>query len=182
VLYISTELRRTFAINRLYDPTTVSQLDIIEFMNNRLSCCLVSVLIFGFGGCSRHPHNAAPASGPLTSVTDPPTAVFKHYDAASLAEVPNVANLPEGVKSFLSNDAMNLPGDGPGGRCCIFIAGGASSTSAIVAFEIFASSPVYRATAFVHTDSGWVEAAHWNIDAVSSFVALKEMTARPPDY
>jgi hypothetical protein len=77
---------------------------------------------------------------------------------------------------------MSFPGDGPDGRCCLFMVGGVSSTNAIVAYEIFAYVPTYRATAFVHTDSGWIEAAHWNTGAVSSFAGLEEMTARPPDY
>lgn len=141
----------------------------------------MSTLILGVG-CSRSPQNAVPASAELTSVNDPPTAAFKLFNPTSLVEVPNVGNLPDGVRTLLSKDSMSFAGGGPGGRCCVFVVGGASPTSAIVAYEIFTVEPSYRAIAFVHTDSGWVEAAHWNINAVSTFAGLKELTARSPDY
>lgn len=149
-------------------------------MSNHLSSAIAAAMLICTCGCS--PQSAAPAAAKLASVNDPPTAAFSIYDAPSLVEIPNFANLPDGVKALLSHGPMSFPGEGPDGRCCVFLLGGVSSTSALVAYEIFAEPPSYRAIAFAHSGSGWVEAAHWNINAAGSFPGLKEMTARSPDY
>jgi hypothetical protein len=148
--------------------------------NKSQSAAWITALIFLASGCSRSPDGNTAAQ--LGSVSDPPTA-YKFYNASSLVEIRDFADLPEAVKNKLLHGPMaNGGGEGPGGRCCEFVLGGVSPTSAVVAYELFGYVPSFQATAFVHTDSGWIEAGQWRIGPVNSLQRLREMTNRPPDF
>jgi hypothetical protein len=73
-------------------------------------------------------------------------------------------------------------GEGPEGRCCVFIVGGVSQTSAIVAYELFGFVPSYQASAFVQGKAGWVKVGEWNIGPASTLAELKVLTSRSPDF
>lgn len=104
------------------------------------------------------------------------------FKSSSLNEVRQLEDLPEGLKSVLRQGKYAGGGEGPEGRCCVFLVGGIDETSALVAYEIFGFVPTYRANAFVQSKAGWVTAGEWTIGAPSTLQELKEMTSRPPDF
>jgi hypothetical protein len=136
-------------------------------------------LIIAISACSRSQQDDTTTK--FGSVNDPPSS-YKVYNASSLVEIRDIADLPEALRSKLLRGDMARGGEGPGGRCCEFILGGVSPTSAVVAYELFGFVSMYQAAAFVQSESGWIEAGQWNIGTVSSLEGLKEMTNRPPDY
>jgi hypothetical protein len=102
------------------------------------------------------------------------------FNSSSLKEVRQPDDLPEGLKFVLRQGRYAGSGEGPEGRCCVFLVGGIAETSALVAYEIFGFVPTYRANAFVQSKAGWVTAGEWTIGAASTLEELKEMTSRPP--
>jgi len=81
---------------------------------------------------------------------------FKLFDPASLIEVRNFADLPDGVKALGNQDGINASGEGPDVRLRKFMVGGVSQTSALVAYEQFGYVPNFIAAAYVYTGSKWV--------------------------
>jgi hypothetical protein len=111
--------------------------------------------------CSRSEHRASAQAQAPTSETPVSTEVFRLYDPSKLVEIRSFADLPEGVKalanrSYMSEVIDNTPTE--------FLVGGASESSAIVAFEQFGYAPSYHARAYVFSESRWVAAKAWSID------------------
>ena len=113
--------------------------------------------------------------------------IVRHYrpqfDSSSLNQVRRFDDLPDGLQSVLRNGKYANSGEGPGGRCCVFLVGGISESSALVAYEIFGYVPSYRAYAFVRIKlEHWVNAGEWTISSASTLEELKALTSRPPDF
>lgn len=140
---------------------------------------MAATVLLTINACSPSHHDAS--TDPLVSVNQP-REEFKLYSSSSLVEVRNFADLPEGLRGNLERGKYAAGGEGPQGRCCMFIVGGVSRTSAIVAYEIFGYVPSYQAAAFVQAKRGWVRAGEWGIEPASTLVELKELTSRPPDF
>jgi|ERR1700722_1919837 len=105
------------------------------------------------------------------------------FDSSSLNEVRRFEDLPEQLQWLLRNSKYAGSGEGPEGRCCVFLVGGVGETSALVAYEIFGYVPTYQANAFVQTKAqSWVYAGEWTISSASTLEELKALTSRPPDF
>jgi hypothetical protein len=103
------------------------------------------------------------------------------FDSSSLNEVRRFEALPENLQWVLRK-SFEIRGEGPEGRCCVFLVGGVGETSALVAYENYGFIPTYRAHAFVQTKAKqWVYAGEWTISSVSTLEKLKAVTSRPPD-
>jgi hypothetical protein len=111
-----------------------------------------------------------------------PTETIASYSPASMVEVRKLDDLPNGLREILMRGKYGGSGEGPEGRCCVFLVGGVSQTSAIVAYELFGYVPTYQASAFVQGKAGWVKVGEWNIGPASSLVELKDLTSRSPDF
>jgi hypothetical protein len=83
------------------------------------------------------------------------------YDPAPMLEVKRFADLPEGVKTLANGSFMKERYDNTPTK---FLVGGASKSSAIVAYEQFGYVPSFFAQSYVHTNSGWVAAKRWQLD------------------
>jgi hypothetical protein len=132
--------------------------------------------------CPRLPHHDVSQDG--VESANQPTEAFKSYSPPSMVEVRKLDDLPNGLRETLMRGKYGGGGDGPEGRCCVFLVGGVSQTSAIVEYEFFGLVPTYHATAFVQGKAGWVKAGEWNIgykDPASNLVELKDLTSRSPD-
>jgi hypothetical protein len=106
---------------------------------------------------------------------------FKSYSPSSMAEVRKFDELPNGLREILMRGKYGGSGEGEG-RCCVFIVGGVSQTSAIVAYELFGLVPTYQASAFVQGKAGWVKVGEWNMGPASTLAELKVLTSRSPDF
>jgi hypothetical protein len=132
--------------------------------------------------CPPSSHHDASRDG-VESVNQPAEA-FKSYSPSSMVEVRKLDDLPNGLRDSLMRGKYGASGEGPEGRCCVFLVGGVSQTSAIVEYEFFGLVPTYQATAFVQGTAGWVEAGAWNIGyrrPTPTLVELKDLTSRSPD-
>jgi hypothetical protein len=139
----------------------------------------VAVVLLTVIACS--PSHQDASTDTLVSVSQPGEA-FKLYSPSSMVEIRNFNDLPHGLEEILMRGKYAGSGEGPEGRCCVFLVGGVSPTSAIVAYEIFGYVPTYRANAFVQAKIGWVKAGEWNIGPASTLVELKDLTSRSPDF
>jgi hypothetical protein len=103
------------------------------------------------------------------------------FDPSLMNEVLRIDDFPKNLKTVLQS-SFGRPGEGPGGRCCVFLVGGLSETSALAAYENYGYVPTFQAHAYVLTKSKqWVYAGGWTISAVSKLDDLKALTSRPPD-
>jgi hypothetical protein len=83
-----------------------------------------------------------------------------------LIEVTSISDLPKGLKFHVNgwlgqrNEKIGPPSedDDPGDRPGRFIIAGVSSTSALVAYEMYGYVPTTHATACVHAKSDWIVA------------------------
>src|SRR6266702_4559690 len=102
--------------------------------------------------CSRLEHHASAQAQAPISETPVSTEVFRLYDPSKLVEIRSFPDLPGGVKAlanrYMSEVFDNTPTE--------FLIGGASETSAIVAFEQFGYAPSYHARGYVFSESRWV--------------------------
>jgi hypothetical protein len=138
-----------------------------------------AIVLLTINACSRSHDDAS--TDTLVSVNQPRDE-FKLYSSSSLVEVRNFADLPEGLRAILARGKYAVGGEGPEGRCCMFMVAGVSRSSAIVEYEIFGYVPSYQAAAFVQAKNGWVRAGEWGIEPASTLVALEGLTSRPPDF
>jgi hypothetical protein len=122
------------------------------------------------------------ASQDAVESSNKPAETFKSYSPSSMVEVRKLDDLPDGLREILMRGKYGGSGEGPEGRCCVFLVGGVSKTSAIVAYELFGYVPTYQANAFVQAKAGWVNAGEWNIGPASTLVELKDLTSRSPDF
>jgi len=127
--------------------------------------------------CSRSEHPASAQAQAPTSETPVSTEVFRLYDPSKLVEIRSFADLPEGVKAlanrYLSEVFDNTPTK--------FLVGGASESSAIVAFERFGYAPSYYARAYVYSESRWVAAKEWTIGrGITNLRDLLSVTSSSP--
>jgi hypothetical protein len=125
---------------------------------------IAAILVTGAVACTNKSDN-----GGSHDASQPANDYFKTYDPSSLIEVRNFADLPDGVKTQAGMDAK---GEGPEGRLREFMVGGASQTSALVAYEQFGYTPTYTAAAYVYTGSKWIPVRSWEIGKAST---LKEV-------
>ena len=140
---------------------------------------MAATVLLTNNACSPSHHDAS--ADALVSVNQP-REEFRPYSPSTLVEVRKFDDLPDGLRAALKGGKYAVSGEGPEGRCCTFVVGGISRTSALVAFEIFGYVPTYQANAFVQAKTGWVKAGEWGIGPVSTLVELKELTSRPPDF
>jgi hypothetical protein len=122
-------------------------------------------------GCTGKPHDAARHESLSVTNEVNDADMFKLYDPSSLIEVRKFSDLPDGVKVLANRDGMEAKGEGPEGRLREFMVGGASQTSALVAYEQFGYTPTYFAAAYVYTGGKWVAVRRWEIGKVTT---LKE--------
>jgi hypothetical protein len=122
------------------------------------------------------------ASGDAVESANQSAEAFKAYSSSSMVEVRKLDELPNGLREILMRGKYGRSGEGPEGRCCGFLVGGVSQTSAIVEYELFGLVPTYQASAFVQGKAGWVKAGEWNIGPASTLAELKVLTYRSPDF
>jgi hypothetical protein len=132
-----------------------------------VSCIAVPILV-GLVGCSRSQDDSS-AHAPDSAVTPAINHVdlFRQYDPASLVEVTKFSGLPEGLRTMIrvgnvTEDHVLSDDDPGGGR--IFVAGGASTTSALVGYQVGDYLPVIRGTAYVYSGGEWKVAKVWQKD------------------
>lgn len=131
--------------------------NIFTFRTRVFAAALISISVVA---CSPSPHHGTtptPAD-PLETSND--TDVFKLYDPASLVEVRNFDDLPEAVRALANDSFMKVMRDNSPAK---FLVGGASDTSAIVAYEQFGFVPSFRAQAYVYSQARWISGRQWDI-------------------
>jgi hypothetical protein len=156
---------------------------------------IAAASMFYIVGCSQssaptpEPKSSAPAQKQRSNAE-----LLKLYDSSSLIEAKTLSALPPDLQSALGVhatgysrladvgepcDPTDVITEDPG-RC--FLVGGASGTSALVAFRTGGYvGPLGVGEAYVHTNSTWTKVAAWNIGFPTNLNALREMTSFPPD-
>jgi len=84
-----------------------------------------------------------------------------NYNPAAMVEVKNFADLPDGVQALANGSFMKERFDNTPTK---FLVGGASKSSAIVAYEQFGYVPSFFAQSYVFSDSRWFAAKRWQLD------------------
>jgi hypothetical protein len=133
-------------------------------MGTRRFCRLhwfAAPLLLGVAACPRSEHDVSAQSPAPTSETPVWTDVVSLYDPSKVVEIRSFSDLPEGVKALANRSYMSEVRDNTPTK---FLVGGASESSAIVAFEQFGYVPSFHARAYVFSESRWVAAKAWSID------------------
>jgi hypothetical protein len=92
-----------------------------------------------------------------------------------LVEVQRFNDLPTGVIELANANYMKAMYDNPPTR---FLVGGASDSSAIVAYEQFGYVPHVHAQAYAFSDSRWIATKDWDIGTeVTNFRDLLSVTS-----
>ena len=150
-----------------------------------LAVFAVLLTIYGTIGCSKEEPGKPAGAG----LTNQPQAIdeisaAKRYDPTSMIEVNAFSDLPTGVKAHANANYMSVITDGSAPK---FLVGGASKTSAIIAFEQFGYVPFFYAQSYAYIESQWVPAKRWRLDSgitslhdlVAATTALNGMQTRP---
>ncbi len=149
-------------------------------MGARRYCSLhwfVAPLLLGVVACSKSEHDVS-AQSPARISDTPVPAVVSLYDPSKLVEIRSFADLPDGVKTLANRSFMSEVFDNTPTK---FLVGGASESSAIIAFEQFGYVPSYHARAYVYSESRWVAAKAWSIDrGVTNLRDLLSVTSSSP--
>jgi hypothetical protein len=133
-----------------------------------------------FGGCAirlekpgyesqevRCPVDGSPVRAMMTLTG---TDVSKIYNPVAMIEVKNFADLPDGVQTLANESFMKGRYDGTPTK---FLIGGASKSSAVVAYEQFGYVPSFFAQSYILSNSRWVEAKRWQLDA--EIISLRDL-------
>ena len=94
------------------------------------------------------------------------------YNPAAMIEVKNFADLPDGVQALANGSFMKERFDNTPTK---FLVGGASKSSAIVAYEQFGYVPSFFAQSYVFSNSRWFAAKRWQLDTET--IRLRDLIA-----
>jgi hypothetical protein len=126
-----------------------------------------SQILLGVTACSHSQDSPSAQSNAAANQLTLQKDALSHYDPASLVEVKQFSELPEGLKVTIRAgkfpQGATVADQDPGGYRR-FAAGGASKASALVAYDVGDYVPQERATAYVYLNSQWVIAREWNED------------------
>jgi hypothetical protein len=123
------------------------------------------------------------------TATESVSEIYKLYDPSSLAEVRTLRGFPKELQTVLGVqatgyqrladvgepcDPTDVVGGKEPGRC--FLLGGASDSSAIVAFKVGGYAGQWAVgQRYVHTKSGWIKVGEGNIGYPKNLSELKDM-------
>ena len=135
---------------------------------------IVLSIALDVSGCSRS-QPKIPGNVSLPTSEKSPADIYKLYNPESLGEVRQFADLPVEVQSLANGTFMKENLDNTPTK---FLVGGASKSSAIVAYEQFGYVPFFFAQSYVYNDSHWVAAKRWPIGSeVNRLTDLNSATA-----
>ena len=134
--------------------------------------------------------SSTPTTASTPAEKQPSTAeLLKLYDSSSLVETKTLRTLPADLQSVLGVHASgyariadigepcnptDVVGGNEPGRC--FLVGGASNSSALVAFKVGGYAGQWAVgQRFVHTKSGWLKVGEGNIGYPNNLSELKGM-------
>jgi len=98
------------------------------------------------------------------------TDVSKLYNPVAMIEVKNFADLPDGVQTLAKETFMKERYDSTPTK---FLIGGASKSSAVVAYEQFGYVPSFFAQSYIFRNSRWVEGKRWQLD--TEIIRLRDL-------
>jgi hypothetical protein len=148
-------------------------------------------ILIALSACSQSTQTSATRSKPATSTSTTQADPFTNYDPSSLVALKKYSDLPVLLKAKIradkaSRDETVIAADSRLER--MVVACGASTTSALVGYQVGDYVPQVQAIAYVRVSSGWVVARTWLTDVGNpqTFDALlfitDYLTKHPPKY
>ena len=123
----------------------------------KVALLAASQILLGLFACTRSHQDSSAQSTSAATAPEISGDMFKHFDPASLVEVKRFSEFPDTLKATIRAGWV-VPKDrqaaleSPGGYR-IFVAGGASNTSALFAYDVGDYVPMEEAIAYVYIDS-----------------------------